>query len=251
MADTPPSVAESLLAKARQEAQARLRLYIGAAPGVGKSYRMLEDAHELRRQGVDVVIGFIEPHGRADTLALIGDLEQVPLRELEYRGRHAPRDGRRGGEGAASAGGRRRRAGAHERAGLDAPEALRRRPRSAGRRHRRHLGRQHPAHRVAERRHRVDDRRARPRDDPRLGAEARRRGRQRRRLDRDASRPAAPGQDLRRAEDRAGPHQLLSQRQPDGASRARAAAAGHRSGRQGRMRIATARGSSGRSFPRR
>jgi two-component system sensor histidine kinase KdpD len=86
MSDTPPSVAESLLAKARQEAQARLRLYIGAAPGVGKSYQMLEDAHELRRQGVDVVIAFIEPHGRADTLARIGDLEQVPMRAIEYRG---------------------------------------------------------------------------------------------------------------------------------------------------------------------
>ena len=46
-------------------------MYIGAAPGVGKTYQMLEDAHELKRQGVDVVIGFIEPHGRADTLALI------------------------------------------------------------------------------------------------------------------------------------------------------------------------------------
>jgi two-component system, OmpR family, sensor histidine kinase KdpD len=86
MSEAPPSVAESLLAKAREEAQARLRLYIGAAPGVGKSYRMLEDAHELKRQGVDAVIGFIEPHGRADTLARIGDLEQVPMRAIEYRG---------------------------------------------------------------------------------------------------------------------------------------------------------------------
>src|ERR1700682_6368499 len=84
--DTAPSAAESLLARAREEGRARLRLYIGAAPGVGKSYRMLEDAHELRRQGVDVVIGFIEPHGRAETAVLIGDLEQVPLRALEYRG---------------------------------------------------------------------------------------------------------------------------------------------------------------------
>jgi len=47
---------------------------------------MLEDAHELKRQGVDVVIGFIEPHGRTDTRSLIRDLEQVPLRSLEYRG---------------------------------------------------------------------------------------------------------------------------------------------------------------------
>ena len=81
-----PSAAESLLARAREEGRARLRLYIGAAPGVGKSYRMLEDAHELRAQGLDVVVGLIEPHGRADTLARIGDLEQVPMREVAYRG---------------------------------------------------------------------------------------------------------------------------------------------------------------------
>src|SRR3954471_21856493 len=86
MADAPISAAESLLARAREEGRARLRVYIGAAPGVGKSYKMLEDAHELKRQGLDVVIGFIEPHGRADTLARIGDLEQVPLREIAYRG---------------------------------------------------------------------------------------------------------------------------------------------------------------------
>jgi two-component system sensor histidine kinase KdpD len=86
MSDTPPSAAESVLARVREEGRARLRVYIGAAPGVGKSYRMLEDAHELKRQGVDVVVGFIEPHGRADTQALVGDLEQVPLRDLEYRG---------------------------------------------------------------------------------------------------------------------------------------------------------------------
>ena len=86
MADPSPSVAESVLARVKEQERPRMRLYIGAAPGVGKSYRMLEDAHELRRQGVDVVVGFVEPHGRADTEALIGDLEQVPLREIQYRG---------------------------------------------------------------------------------------------------------------------------------------------------------------------
>jgi two-component system, OmpR family, sensor histidine kinase KdpD len=86
MADAPLTAAELLLARAREEGRARLRVYIGAAPGVGKSYKMLEDAHELRRQGLDVVVGFIEPHGRADTLALVGDLEQVPLRAIAYRG---------------------------------------------------------------------------------------------------------------------------------------------------------------------
>ncbi len=78
--------AESLLAHERQARRARLRLYLGAAPGVGKTYQMLEEAHHLKRQGVDVVIGFIEPHGRAETELLIGDLEQLPLSCIEYRG---------------------------------------------------------------------------------------------------------------------------------------------------------------------
>jgi two-component system, OmpR family, sensor histidine kinase KdpD len=80
------TTAESLLAKAQAEGRARLRVYIGAAPGVGKSYQMLEDAQDLKRQGLDVVIGFVEAHGRADTLAQIHDLEQVPRRQMEYRG---------------------------------------------------------------------------------------------------------------------------------------------------------------------
>jgi two-component system sensor histidine kinase KdpD len=84
--DPSRSAAEDMLARVKEEGRARLRLYIGAAPGVGKSYRMLQDAHELRRRGVDVVIGFIEPHGRAETKALVTDLEQVPLRSIEYRG---------------------------------------------------------------------------------------------------------------------------------------------------------------------
>jgi two-component system sensor histidine kinase KdpD len=83
--DTRPSP-ESVLAKEEQAGRARLRVYLGAAPGVGKTYQMLEEAHLLKRQGVDVVIGFIEPHGRADTEALIGDLERVRLRRTEYRG---------------------------------------------------------------------------------------------------------------------------------------------------------------------
>ncbi|MFZ0633276.1 MAG: universal stress protein [Acidobacteriaceae bacterium] len=63
----------------------RLRLYLGAAPGVGKTYRMLEDAHLMRRQGADIVIGLIEPHGRADTAALVEGLEAVPLQDIQYR----------------------------------------------------------------------------------------------------------------------------------------------------------------------
>jgi two-component system sensor histidine kinase KdpD len=78
--------AESLLAKLKQGEQARLRVYIGAAPGVGKTYQMLEDAHLLKKQGVDIVVAVVETHGREDTRALIGDLERVPLRKIDYRG---------------------------------------------------------------------------------------------------------------------------------------------------------------------
>jgi two-component system sensor histidine kinase KdpD len=63
----------------------RLRIYLGAAPGVGKTYQMLEDAHLLKKQGVDVVIGLIESHGRSDTEAQIKDLEVIPRRTIPYR----------------------------------------------------------------------------------------------------------------------------------------------------------------------
>lgn len=67
-------------------APARLRIYIGAAPGVGKTYHMLNDALLKRKQGVDVVIGLVEPHGRQETTEQIRDLEIVPLRVIPYRG---------------------------------------------------------------------------------------------------------------------------------------------------------------------
>lgn len=80
------SSSESLLAKLKEGERASLRVYIGAAPGVGKTYQMLEDVHQLRHQGVDVVIAVVETHGREETAALIGDLERVPMRKIEYRG---------------------------------------------------------------------------------------------------------------------------------------------------------------------
>lgn len=64
----------------------RLKLYVGFAAGVGKTWRMLEEAHALKQRGVDVVGALVETHGRADTAALIRDLELVPRREQEYRG---------------------------------------------------------------------------------------------------------------------------------------------------------------------
>jgi two-component system sensor histidine kinase KdpD len=64
----------------------KLKVFLGAAPGVGKTYAMLEDGHRLRGRGRDVVVGYVEPHGRVDTAGLIGDLEVIPRRRLEYRG---------------------------------------------------------------------------------------------------------------------------------------------------------------------
>ena len=78
--------ADYLLAKLQEEDRPRLRIYIGAAPGVGKTYTMLEEAHALRRSGVDVVIGLIETHGRADTEQLIAGLEVIPRRKESYKG---------------------------------------------------------------------------------------------------------------------------------------------------------------------
>src|SRR5580698_8408036 len=80
---TSPS---DFLALVRQRERGKLKLYIGSAAGVGKTYRMLNEAHELRRRGMDVVIGFVETHGRVDTEAQLGDLEVVPRKHIEYRG---------------------------------------------------------------------------------------------------------------------------------------------------------------------
>ncbi|HWT67319.1 MAG TPA: sensor histidine kinase KdpD, partial [Terracidiphilus sp.] len=70
----------------RTQEPARLRIYLGAAPGVGKTYHMLNDALIKRSQGVDIVIGLVEPHGRQETVDQIRDLEIVPLRVVPYRG---------------------------------------------------------------------------------------------------------------------------------------------------------------------
>src|SRR2546426_1698576 len=77
---------EDFLELVERARSARLKLYVGFAAGVGKTYRMLQQAHDLRRRGVDVVIAFIEPHGRPETSALIEGVEVVPRRRIEYRG---------------------------------------------------------------------------------------------------------------------------------------------------------------------
>lgn len=65
----------------------RLKVFLSYAAGAGKTYRMLEEAQDLKQRGVDIVIGYFEPHGRKDTIAKTEGLETVPRRRLEYRGR--------------------------------------------------------------------------------------------------------------------------------------------------------------------
>jgi two-component system sensor histidine kinase KdpD len=76
----------SFLDIVRQRDRGKLKLYIGSAAGTGKTYRMLQEAHDLRRRGMDVVIGFVETHGRAETEEQIRDLEVVPRAKIPYRG---------------------------------------------------------------------------------------------------------------------------------------------------------------------
>jgi two-component system sensor histidine kinase KdpD len=84
-ADRRPT-ADELLARIKEKDRARLRIYIGAAPGVGKTYEMLQEAHALRARGLDVVIGYVETYGRRETEAQLKDLEIVPRRNVEHRG---------------------------------------------------------------------------------------------------------------------------------------------------------------------
>ncbi len=77
---------EHFLNLIQRQQRGRLKIYLGFAAGVGKTVEMLQEGHRLRRQGVDVVIGLVETHGRAETAAQIGDLEQVPRRKIEYHG---------------------------------------------------------------------------------------------------------------------------------------------------------------------
>jgi two-component system sensor histidine kinase KdpD len=81
--------ADEMLARVRAEqadGRGRLRIYLGMAPGVGKTFRMLEEGHRRVERGTDLVIGYVEPHGRPNTEALLAGLEVVPRRRTDYRG---------------------------------------------------------------------------------------------------------------------------------------------------------------------
>ncbi|MGI0534559.1 KdpD-like non-kinase potassium sensor [Bacillus pfraonensis] len=78
---------EEYLEEIRRMNRGKLKLYVGAAPGVGKSYKMLFDAQEMKKENIDIVIGLIETHGRKETEEAIADLEKVPLKEINYKGK--------------------------------------------------------------------------------------------------------------------------------------------------------------------
>src|SRR5262249_59373273 len=77
---------EALLAAAAREQRGKLKIFLGAAPGVGKTYEMLQTARRRKAEGIDVVIGVVETHGRKDTEALLDGLEVVPRRRVNYQG---------------------------------------------------------------------------------------------------------------------------------------------------------------------
>jgi two-component system sensor histidine kinase KdpD len=84
--DSREARATDFLDLVRRGRRGRLKLYVGFAAGVGKTFRMLEEAHALRERGADVVVGLVETHGRAETASLLEGMEVVPRRRIEYRG---------------------------------------------------------------------------------------------------------------------------------------------------------------------
>ena len=86
MTDARTRQADALVEGLQREAGGKLTVFLGAAPGVGKTYTMLTRAQEQLRRGVDLVVGLVETHGRADTQALLEGLPQLPLKEVAYHG---------------------------------------------------------------------------------------------------------------------------------------------------------------------
>ena len=76
-----------MLSKLSADKKGKLKIYIGMSAGVGKTYRMLQDAHNMMRNGVNIKIGYIETHGRKETQALVEGLPVIPRRELFYKGK--------------------------------------------------------------------------------------------------------------------------------------------------------------------
>ncbi|MBN1665502.1 MAG: sensor histidine kinase KdpD [Anaerolineales bacterium] len=82
----PDELLERLNEEEQRQTRARLKIFLGYVAGVGKTYAMLEAAHQRKEEGVDVVVGYVETHGRKETEALVQGLEVIPRQEIEYRG---------------------------------------------------------------------------------------------------------------------------------------------------------------------
>ena len=238
-----------------------LRIYLGAAAGVGKTFAMLNEGRRRAEYGEDVVVGFVETHGRPKTAEQVGGLEVVPRRRVAYRGAtfeeldvdavlaRRPRVALVDELAHTNVPGSR-----NEKRWQDVEELL-----EAG--HRRHLDAQRPAPRVPQRRRRADHGRHAARDDPRRGRAPRRRAPARRPDPDGAPQPARPRRRLPARADRRRARELLPPGQPLGAARARPRLA-RRAGRRGargvprpprhrRSRGRRASGSSSRSPARR
>src|SRR5579862_4677148 len=85
MSSSTPTAPEAV-GEAEPMRRGQLRVLLGYAAGAGKTFRMLEEAQELKRQGADIVVGYFEPHGRKDTIEKTEGLEIIPRRKVEYRG---------------------------------------------------------------------------------------------------------------------------------------------------------------------
>ena len=131
-----------------------LRIYLGAAPGVGKTYAMLGEAHRRLERGTDVVAAVVETHGRKKTADLLEGIEMVPPKYIEYRGKRFPELDVEAVLATAAAGGARRRARPHQHPGQQEPQTLAGRRGAARRRHHGHLDGERPAPGKPQRRRR-------------------------------------------------------------------------------------------------
>ena len=81
----PDALLAAIQREDEQDRRGKLKIFLGMAAGVGKTYSMLQEAHQLRANGIDVVVGYVETHGRSETASVVEDLEIIPRRKIDYR----------------------------------------------------------------------------------------------------------------------------------------------------------------------
>ncbi len=191
-----------------------LRIYLGAAPGVGKTYAMLGEAHRRLERGTDLVAAVVETHGRAKTAELIEDIEVIPPRYIEYRGTSFPELDVQAVLARHPQVVLGRRTRPHQHTGQQEPQAMAGRRGVARRGDHGDLHRQHPAPGEPQRRRRPDHRYRTARDDTGFDRPPGCAGRTHRYHAGGAAAQAIPRQRLCLGEDRRSDVQLLSSRKP-------------------------------------